>query len=51
MIENVRAWEEERRDNPRVRVSRPVVLNHARLGVEAGWIKDVSLDEIGRAHV
>lgn len=44
MIENVRAREEERRDNPRVRVSRPVVLNHARLGVEAGWIKDVSLD-------
>lgn len=36
--------EAERRDNPRIRVTRPVVLNHAKLGVEAGWIEDVSLD-------
>jgi len=45
MMENVNVTQAaERRDNPRIRVTRPVVLNHAKLGVEAGWIKDVSLD-------
>lgn len=45
MMENVSVTRAaERRDNPRVRVTRPVVLNNAKLGVEAGWIKDVSLD-------
>lgn len=44
-MENVHVTREaERRGSPRVRVARPVVLNHAQLGVEAGWIKDVSLD-------
>ncbi|MFV1997752.1 MAG: PilZ domain-containing protein [Acidiferrobacterales bacterium] len=38
------ARETNRRDNPRVSVTRPVVLNHAKMGADAGWIKDVSLD-------
>jgi len=33
-----------RRDNPRINVTRPVVINHTQKGVEAGWIRDVSLD-------
>lgn len=38
------ARETNRRDNPRISVTRPVVLNHAIMGVENGWIKNVSLD-------
>ena len=34
----------ERRENPRKRITRPAVLTHARLGPQAGWITDVSLD-------
>ncbi len=34
----------ERRDDPRIRVSRPVILNHATLGTESGCIEDVSLN-------
>jgi hypothetical protein len=44
-MENVSVTRDaNRRDNPRISVTRPVVLNHARKGVEAGWIRDVSLD-------
>jgi hypothetical protein len=34
----------ERRENPRKSITRPAVLNPARLGPHAGWITDVSLD-------
>ena len=34
----------ERRDNPRIRVTRPVVLHHAKFVAEAGLIRDISLD-------
>jgi hypothetical protein len=34
----------ERRDNPRKSIRRPAVLIHARLGAQAGWITDVSLE-------
>jgi hypothetical protein len=34
----------ERRENPRKTITRPAVLNHARLGPHAGWITDVSLE-------
>jgi hypothetical protein len=34
----------ERRENPRKTITRPAVLNHARLGPHVGWITDVSLE-------
>ncbi len=34
----------ERRENPRKNVTRPAVLTNSRLGSQAGWITDVSLD-------
>lgn len=44
-MENVSvAREENRRDNPRINVTRPVVVIQAGKGAEAGWIRDVSLD-------
>ncbi len=38
--------ESERRDNPRIRVTRPVVLHHTKYGTEAGLIRDISLDGV-----
>lgn len=34
----------ERRENPRKTITRPAVLNHARLGPHVGWMTDVSLE-------